>query len=465
MFYHNRIEQMILFILDSMARVGDQTIPFENLYSSVFYPYSDRESQRFDNSFFCVNEIFAHLVQPYLALEFFVSNNKIDIIDISKARGEYKLYAIDIARKRNIAIKGSSWGNGFAIAFDSFFVRLASCLYICYLLLKIPYTRELIEAHERFAVLRTKSAIQKFKPFNDLHKEFEKLDQKETIYRLFPKWKRVGWVWKAYFKSFITLRQFKQFYEPLTGKNSIAQIDVFYQKRIVHALLYEQLMREYMSHFKGCTFFTGNNLDRFSVIEENLAKEYRIKTVCYPHGLEYGYKFPKGFSCDVFYANSEYAAKELNRVYETEKFIYDEDITKKMFELKTVPVHPKHVVFFTEQQEYHVNKTILTGLQPLLAKDGIEILVKLHPGDKKEHYNDCNFKYITDYGESLTGNICVSRKSTVLLEAVYNNSTAIAIITTQKDKSVFDTFPSLQSEKIIKTYNVQDLYKEIKKHI
>lgn len=442
-----------------------KVVPFENLFSPEFYPVSDRESIRFKCDFFCVNELFAHLSQPYLALEYFISNNDVDIIDVRKADGEYKLYAIDIARKRSIPTKGCASLEKFSIAFNAFFIRLASCLYLSRLMFKIPYSSESIEAHSRFAVLRTKSAIQKFKPFTDLHKEFEIIDQKETIYRYFSKWERVGWVWKAYFKSFSYLRRFKEFYKPLTGKYSIAQIDVFYQKRIVHALLYEQLMREYMSHFKGCTFYTGNNLDRFSVIEENLAKEYGIKTVCYPHGLEYGYKFPKGFSCDLFYANSEFAAKELNRVYETDKFIYDENITKKMFELKGVPEHPKHVVFFTEQQEYHVNKAILTELQPLLAKEGIDVLVKLHPGDTKDHYTDCNFKYITDYGESLTGNICVSRKSTVLLEAVYNNSTAIAIITTQKDKSVFDTFPSLQSEDIIKTYNVPDLYKEIIKHI
>lgn len=456
---------MKLFVYDSTTRIGEQVYPFENLYSSDFYSYNNRESQRFNCDFFCVNELFAHLAQPYLALEFFISNNDIGLIDVRKAGGEYKWYAIDIARKRGIPIKGCSSLEKFPVIIKSFFIRFASCLYLSHLMLKIPYSGESIVQHKKFAVLRTKAAIQKFKTFTELHKEYEKVEEKDSIYRLFPIWKRVGWVWKGYFKSFSNLRQFKAFYKPLTGKNSVAQIDVFYQKRIVHALLYEQLMREYMSHFKGCTFYTGNNLDRFSVIEENLAKEYGIKTVCYPHGLEYGYKFPKGFSCDVFYANSAFAAKELNRVYETDKFIYDEGITKKMFELKGVPEHPKHVVFFTEQQEYHVNKAILTELQPLLANDGIGVLVKLHPGDTKYHYTDCDFKYITDYGESLAGNICVSRKSTVLLEAVYNNSTAIAIITTQKDKSVFDTFPSLQSEKIIKTYNVQDLYKEIIKHI
>ena len=454
-----------LIVNNEVLKLNGKEFPIESIYSVPFYEYSNNKAACFYTKSFCVNELFSHLAQPYLALDFFLKNKKIDVIDITKAKGEYKLYALDIAKKEGIPIEGGAWNIKLSISFRTFFVRLLSFIYLEYLMMKIPYAAETIESYSFFSVLRTKSAIQKFKPFADLNKEVENPEKKDSIYRLFSKWTRFKWVWNSYFESFAKLKEFKAFYKPLTGKYSVSQIDVFYQKRLVHALLYEHLMKEYMAYFKGCTFFTGNNLDRFSVIEETIAKEYGIKTVCYPHGLEYGYKFPKGFSCDVFYANSAFAAKELNKLYETEKFVYDEEITKKMFELKNVPEHPKHVVFFTEQQEYHVNKAILTELQPLLAKDGIEVLVKLHPGDNKDHYTDCDFKYISDYGESLTGNICVSRKSTVLLEAVYNNSTAIAIITTQKDKSVFDTFPSLQSEKIIRTYTVPDLYQEIIKHI
>lgn len=455
----------IIVVSKKAIKFDSKEIPFEDLYSKEFYSYSNKWAHLFNTDIFSVNELFSHLVQPFLALNFFVDKQDVDCINIQRANGKYKLFAFDIAQRKCIPVIGHVFIEEIAITAKSFFVRFLSFLYLNYLMISIPFAKETIKPHSKFAVLRTKAAMQKFKAFADICKEIEDVTRKDSIYRLFSKRKRIIWVWKSYFKSFSSLRQIKSVYRPLLGKHSIFFIDIFYQKRIVHALLYERLMREYMSHFKGCTFYTGNNLDRFSVIEENLAKEYGIKTVCYPHGLEYGYKFPKGFSCDVFYANSEFAAKELNRVYETNKFTYDEEITKKMFELKGVPEHPKHVVFFTEQQEYHVNKAILTELQPLLEKDGIEVFVKLHPGDTKDHYTDCNFKYITDYGESLTGNICVSRKSTVLLEAIYNNSTAIAIITTQKDKSVFDTFPSLQSERIIKTYNVQDLYKDIIKHI
>ncbi len=455
---------MEITINKDVIQLGMQTISLEDLFSPDFYRYSNEESSRFNNNFFCVNELFAHLVQPYLAIDYFIANNRAESINVSNAKGEYRLYAIDVANNRGLRLIGCPRGIRFEIAIKAFFIRLASFVYLNYLMLKIPYRKGRIEPKEKFAVLRQKSAIQKFKRFEEISKEFEDSYKKDSIYRLFPTFKRIGWVWNSYFRSRRVINDMKAFYRAQVGPFSAMQVDTFYQRRIVHALLYEKLMESYLPYFRGCTYYTGSNLDRFSVIEERIAKDLGIKTICLPHGLEYGYKFPKGFSCDVFYTNSAFASKVLNNIYNTDKFIYDEIITKRMFELNNVPEHPKHVVFFTEQQEYHVNKAILTELYPLLSNVGLDLLVKLHPGDTKDHYSGCNFTYISDYGESLTGNVCISRKSTVLLEAVYNNSTAIAIITTQKDKSVFDTFPSLQSERIIRTYTIPDLFNEIIKH-
>lgn len=454
-----------LIIDGKTLRLGNNECPIEDMFSEEFYDFSNKRADYYKTDLFCVNELFAQLVQKYLALDYFITKNSVGAIDISKAEDGYKLYAIDIAQKRGLKLIGSKLGIKTKILTEAFFVRLASFLYLEYLMAKLPASGEQIKQTSEFAVHRAKSAIQKFRPFTEIPKEIENPYQKDSIYRLFPRLKRMGWVLKSYFKTGSIDRQIKRFYNEKVGEYSSLQAISFYQKRIVHTLLYESLLDAYFEHFKGSTFYTGNNLCRFSVIEDNMAQKYGIKSVNYPHGLEYGYKYPRGFSSDVFYANSEFAAKELNKLYNTNKYVFDESITGRMFELKGVPAHEKHVVFFTEQQEYHVNKAILNELHPLLKHEGVEILVKLHPGDSKDHYSGCDFKYITDYGEAMTNNICIARKSTVLLEAVYNNSTAIAIITTTKDKSVFDTFPSLQSEKIIKTYNVQDLYKEIIKHI
>ena len=73
--------------------------------------------------------------------------------------------------------------------------------------------------------------------------------------------------------------------------------------------------------------------------------------------------------------------------------------------------------------------------------------------------------YITDYDLSMTGNICISRKSTILIEAIYNNSLPVAIITNPKDQNIFNTIPSLNAKEIVKAYSVEELFDVIKKNL
>lgn len=453
-----------LIVVDKNFVHKGSTIPLTDLYTSDMYVYSNEQAQKFNNDLFCVNESFSSLTQVYLAIEYYIVKNAIDEVDFTEADDILKLYLYDIAKKNTLKYCGGVMKEKIRIGIVSWGYMLASCIYLAYLMAKIPFSSESINVAEKFAVLRQKSAIQKFKAFYDIEKEYEDPYSKTSVYRFFPRWKRIGWVLKSLRESRSTIKKIHKFYRPLLGNSSVFAFDNHYRKRIVHGHLYQHLMTDYLTHFKGCTYYTGSNLDRYSVIEWNIAKKLGIKTVCIPHGLEYGYKFPHGFSSDLFYANSEYAAKHLNALYGTTKYVFDEKVTSKMFKLSSSQPHEKMVVFFTEQQEYYVNQNILSTLEPKLKAQGINLYVKLHPGDTKAHYDGCDYNYITDYAMSLTHNICISRKSTVLLEALYNDTTAIAIITTQKDKAVFETFPSLNSDKIIKTYNVDDLFEEIIKH-
>ena len=453
-----------LLVKDTIFIFQGNEIPLTELYTKDMYVYSNEQAPKFDNDLFCVNESFSSLTQVYLAIELFVLKNAIDEVNIKQADDVIKLYLRDIAQKHALNLVGSAAVAKLKIGFVSWWYMLASSLYLAYLMARIPQTNESINVAEKFAVLRQKSAIQKFKAFTEIAKEYEDPYSKSSVYRFFPRLKRAGWAFKSFFEARSLMKQIHNFYRPLLGSASVYAFNNHYRKRIVHGCLYRHLMGAYLPHFKGCTYYTGSNLDRYSVIEWDIAKNQGIRTVCIPHGLEYGYRFPKGFSSDLFYANSEYAANHLNKLYRTSKYVFDESMTSRMFRLPSAQPHEKMVVFFTEQQEYYVNQNILSALEPKLKEKGIKLYVKLHPGDTKDHYEGCDYNYITDYNMSLTHNICVSRKSTVLLEALYNDTVAIAIITTQKDKAVFETFPSLNSDRIIKTYNVNDLFDEIIKH-
>lgn len=444
--------------------VGNEKYTFEDLYTEDFYPYSNSKADLFKNDLFCVNESYSSITQKYYAIEFFIKKHNVTFVDFCKADSVFKLFAVGICKQNGIKYKGSACWAHMKLSLFAAVYRFVSMGYLLYLMLRMPKSSDKIEVSEEFAVLRQKSAIQKFKAFDNISKEYEDPYSKISVYRFYSRWQRVIWVINAYIDTFCYRSKMKRAYCDLLGNHIIAAFDMHYQKRMVHGLLYGYLMDAYMSNFANKTYYTGSNLDRFSVIEDKIAKKYNIKTTCLPHGLEYGYKFPQGFSCDVFYANSQYAADHLNKLYNTSKYVYDDGITDKMFRLRDSAPHERNVVYFTEQQEVYVNKNILNAIIKPLSEKGIKVLVKLHPGDSKSNYHDCDFEYITDYAKAMTNNICVSRKSTVLLEAVYNNSTSIAIITTNKDRNVFETFPSLKSDKIIKTYSTDDLLEQILKH-
>ena len=338
---------------------------------------------------------------------------------------------------------------------------LSSALYFAYLQLRIPY-RPGIQKAAKFSIVRTKASIKKFKKFTEIQQEVENLFDKDSIYRLFPKWTRVKWVVYSYFKAYKSFREITEFYEPLVGRHFRYSLMSFYKKRIVYAELYRFLLDNYFPYFEGCNFYTGNNLDRYSEIEDQEKLKFGIKSYCIPHGIEYGFRYPKGFSCDVFYVHSQNTADYFNKLYDTNKYVYDESIIRRMFEYHYDKPHDKMVIFFTEPREVNVNLDIVNGLLPLLKKDGVKLFLKLHPGDKKADYQGLDVEYITDYDLSMTGNICVSRKSTILIEAIYNHSLPVAIITNPKDQFIFNTIPSLNTEQIVKTYSVEELYGVIK---
>ena len=455
---------MKLKVNDRFLILNDNSFRLDDLYTSEFYSYTRKVVDDFYNDTYAVNGVYDNIYQDYFALKMFLEKERVDIIDLTGANEDVCFYLADLAAQMNIPTQGARlWMRQIRNRVDYTFTKLASLGYFMYLMLKVPYTKERIEKVRDFAVIRSKGGAGKMKRFT-FHKEFEYPFNNNIIYRLFPKCKRLGWVCKAYIRSFSTMKSFREFYGARSGKWTILALNNYYKKRIVHTELYELMMDEYMSHFEGCNFYTANNLDRFSCIEDKLAKKYHIHTYNIPHGIEYGFKYPKGFSSDTFYANTQYTADYLNKLYNTSKYVFDEEVTTKMFKLEGVKPHEKYVVYFSEPREVEVNIQIVQELIPMLREKGIRLYLKLHPGDVKSNYDNLDAIQLTDYGEAMCGNICIARKSTCLLEAIYNDSTPIAIITNPKDQTIFDLFPSLNTDKIIKTYNVKELYDQIMKY-
>lgn len=450
-----------LFVKGRKLILAGQEISVDELYTQEFYAYTIGKVEQLNNNTYAVNEVYDAIGQDYFAILFFVENHSIDLIDLQKADRNISCYFQDIACKKGIAtanglsIINRIWCN---MSFEVF--RLSSALYLSYKMYLIPFTGEPIEGGEDFCIIRMKSVQKKLRRFN-FHKELEYPFEKESIYRLFKISKRLLWIIKAYISSFGEMKRLRSFYKSKFGSWSMIALNDYYNKRIVYAEFFKYMLDYYMPYYKGYKFYTADNIDRFSVIEDQIAHKYNIETYNIPHGIEYGFKFPKGFSSDVFYANTQYTADYLNKLYDTDKYVFDEKIALKLFVLEGVKPHKKHIVFFTEPRDSEVNLQILERLIPLLKTKGLELKLKLHPLDSKERYDRFDVEQLSDYSEAMVGNICIARKSTCLLEAVYNNSTPIAIITNQKYRTKLELFPSLNTEKIIKTYSVEELFNQI----
>lgn len=238
----------------------------------------------------------------------------------------------------------------------------------------------------------------------------------------------------------------------------------YYRKRLAHKVTFEFYLSRLLRNVKPDVFYTGNKEDRFALIEKRLCNEQDIKTVCIPHGLEYAFKMPAGLVGDVFYCNSQYAKVYLEKLYSPNKteFFFDMDIASQMFSRHVEAKNEKKIVFFPESREPEKNLLIIQ----FLKDQKLDFSVKLHGKDSLDHYRPVidESVLVYDFDLAISNSICLARKSTVLLEAIYNHSIPIAVLVDAKDKSYFDImFPSLKDDSILKVYSFDELKSLVEK--
>jgi hypothetical protein len=427
----------------------------EDLYTPEFFKYSDSRAVDYYNKTYFVNELFVNFIQNFLALEKFIMDNKISYIDTTKSSNILLYYVVDIAKTHNLKISRSrSYSKYFNIT--KFYFHLVSS-YILLVLLMIKIPQKKIERKKGdIAIIRTPSLKNKIEHLN-LFSEIEDPYSNDSLYKYFKLSTRLVLLSKSFFESFSQYAVLKNTMKIYLGCNSKFILNSFYGKRLVHLNLYKNILDSYMKSNDFDKLYTSNNLDRFAVVEEELAKKHNVSLVGIPHGLEYGFKFPKCFTGDVFYVTSKLAVNYFNNLYKTTKFIFDEDFITSIFRKKIIIKSETKIVYFSEPREGNVNHQIISGLLPFLKDFNVSLKLKLHPKEKQEEYQKYNLEIIEDFNEAIIGNICFSRKSTILLEALYNDSISSAILINQKDKTIFSNFPSLQIKDINQAYNFKEL--------
>ena len=234
-----------------------------------------------------------------------------------------------------------------------------------------------------------------------------------------------------------------------------------YWKRIPHKAVYEACLGCVLSRSREDSIvFSGEKEDRFALMQTRCCGEYRRKLICIPHGLEYGFRFPGGLCGDLFYCFSEFSRMRLSELYNSNKFIFSEDILNKMLGVDGNPPSPwsGSMCYFSEPRDQEVNFEIIERI--VESGVGLHLRLKLHPLEDASVYKTRfpSLLILKSLDEALASDVCLSRKSTVLLEAAQRGRVSVAILINNKDR-VFATkvFPSLASDKITKILSSEGL--------
>ncbi len=436
---------------------------FEELFTDELFAKLDSLAPQYSNDSNYVNELYLNFIQPYLACENYVlTESENQKIKINAVLANYKLrcFLADIQGahghiQSNTKIGAIHWLNKF----KNHVIVLATAFFLLYRMFRVKKNKSVTSSPELY-LARTKASQTKFAALDVAYEIEDYSLSTNSIYSYYSLATRLAWVFSAWIKSYGQMRLIKKLMTQYVGKYTATYSLTFYAKRLVHTMLYEHIYDRLLKDKGARKAYTGNNLDRFALIEEKIANKLRVELICIPHGLEYGFRFPKGFTGNQFFTSSAYAAEFLNKLYSESKFVFDEALATTIFsakhKLEQKRNQPK-VIFFTEPREVEVNHTIIQYLIPKLQQENIKLSLKLHPKDDVNDYKVYELALEANLEDSLQQNICFARKSTTLLEATYNESAAAAILINAKDKAIFNTFPSLQDPRISQFFDLDSL--------
>ena len=422
------------------------------LFSFDTIQFANEHAKEYEYDTCVVNELFGSYVLPVHNIANFLCSNKIQSIDISEGSNELCALIQCAARISKTRVIGRIKTFN---SFISFVYKFESFCYLLFQQFRQTY-KPIIKRNNAILFARSKATKSKFRSIDYVDKLFEDKPGIGSVYQQFPRYKRMKWLFTSVGEAHEYEKDMKEALKAFDLLECIPEATNYYSKRFIHTAFYRRIEQEFISHSDYQIMYTGNNLDRFAYNEEIIAKDCNKELRVIPHGIEYGYMFPKCFVGDVFYTCSPNAAEELNKLYGTKKFQFSQEIGDLMFKSNGLASEYTKVVYFTEPREHYVNNEIINSIFPILKQAGVSVYLKLHPIDKRENYQelfDLGIEEITDFQEAISGNICVGRKSTTLLEAIYNNSVAVAILINSKDKSVFSAFPSLQDSRISHFYD------------
>ncbi len=454
--------------------VNERIYYFHDIHNEETLEAWDRYALSCSSDSLKINEIFLTIIKEYIAFEKFVEKFDIDFIEFKNPDRKILAIALDFAKKHNIK---TTYNSKFFITKNIVrgnvdFKNTAQDLKNK--LLKISYQGKNLGIMENLALIRTPATNSKFRFIKDdpeinvLYENLTSFNDKslineESIYKYFKSSEKMIWLIKSLFKTNKEMKKNTNLLKSEIGKFTASEVYKTNKKHILRSFVFKYALEKLLKKTQCKTYYTGNCLDSFALIEEQVTKKYNIKLICVPHGLE-GPITPHCYIGDIYYTSSELVAEKLNDVYGTNKFVFDGDICSKMYSYNREAITSEYkIVFFSAPVNIDINLYIIEQLTTCLKDNNIKLHLKIHPRDRVENYekfkNDIIF--LDSIEEALTGSICIAKGSAILVEALYNNSLSVNIMLGEYDRVFSKSIISLNNEKIINFDNTESLNKWI----
>jgi hypothetical protein len=336
------------------------------------------------------------------------------------------------------------------------------------MLINMPFKKR-IDCNQELAFARAPRVEVKIRRFKEnvqiITDDIKKLDF--SVYRIGSRRMRIRFLCLNYIKS--CLKDYKDVYKITLDKEMVPYGRIVLKamaKRIPHTVVYRYSVDMVLKNYQLEKIFTGQMCDRFALVEWESSKKYGKYLVCVPHGVEFTAEMPAGYVGNKFYCTSSYTCDKLKKLYKELykdcKYVYSDMVANKLFSVQ-VEKHSccrdKKVVFFT-QPSYQLDAIGVIGfIAGYLKSVDRKLYLKLHPQDRRKHYNNIsNIAYIEDFEKAICNNVCIAVTSTALLEGVYNGSVAISIVKLiDKDCRLIEGYAFLNDERIFKPSSKREL--------
>ncbi|WP_028505929.1 hypothetical protein [Ruminococcus sp. FC2018] len=443
-------------ILEQTLVIGQSEYSIETMDTKEIEDFFAKNIKSYMDDSPIVNEAFIKYAHLLKASEYLVKENGVKSVASKKGNRVLLSCVADAIDRRKCPIIKRL----FSFIYQRFMV-LGTFLFLTFKVLRGKKVERKADQYEGFFVCRTKAGR---KMINVLSEQpvlqlFDTYNDKGSFYLCFSKLERFKILCKALVSANSILNGYCDHIKQKYGANCSNDARRYYSIRVVQTSAYELFVDRIAAEFKGKRYYTAENLDRFALIQERIAKKHNNTLVCIPHGIEYGFMLPHCFTGDIFYTTSEYSAVYLNKKYNCNKFLFDNSIAKKMFYVSHSLIPGKKFVFFTESREPYINVRIIQAILPVFKKHTVTLYLKFHPADDLKNYSAIidDVVVVNDFIEAISNSYCIARKSTVLIEALYNDSDSIAILENNKDREIFESFPSLSDARINRYDSVESL--------